>query len=79
MKDILPVFLRMLDNRELAMYNNSTPVAYDAYCEYKDMAGDSKINSNNNVNKKVLGVDFETANNQSNGNKNDFENHHNKT
>ena len=34
---------------------------------------------NNNVNKKVLGVDFETANSQSNGNKNDFENHHNKT
>ena len=37
MKDILPPMLRMLDNRELAMYNNSTPVAYDTYLNYEDM------------------------------------------
>ena len=38
-KDILPAMLRMLENRELAKYNNSTPVAYDTYLNYSDMAG----------------------------------------
>ena len=36
-RDVLPAMLRMLDNRELAHYNNSTPVAYDQYRDYADM------------------------------------------
>lgn len=39
MRDILTPMLRMLDNRELARYNNSTPVAYDTYMNYDDMKG----------------------------------------
>ncbi len=31
--------LRMLNNDELAKYNNSTPVAYDQYYNYSDMVG----------------------------------------
>lgn len=37
MRDVLPAMLRMLENRELAMYNNTTPVAYDTYLNYSDM------------------------------------------
>ena len=37
-RDVLPAMLRLLDNRELAHYNNSTPVAYDQYRNYADMA-----------------------------------------
>ena len=33
--------LRLLDNRELAHYNNSTPVAYDQYRDYADMGAAS--------------------------------------
>ena len=29
----------MMDNRELAKYNNTTPVAYDQYLNYSDMVG----------------------------------------
>lgn len=36
-RDVLPAMLRMLDNRELAHYNNSTPVAYDQYRDYANM------------------------------------------
>ena len=36
-RDVLPATLRLLDNRELAHYNNSTPVAYDQYRNYADM------------------------------------------
>ena len=36
-RDVLPAMLRLLDNRELAHYNNSTPVAYDQYRNYADM------------------------------------------
>ena len=38
-KDILPAMRRMLENRELAKYNNSTPVAYDTNLKYSDIAG----------------------------------------
>ena len=38
-KDLLPAILRMLDNRELAMYNGTTPVKYDEYLNYSDMTG----------------------------------------
>ena len=36
-RDVLPAILRMLDNRELARYNNTTPVMYDTYLNYDDM------------------------------------------
>jgi hypothetical protein len=36
-KDVLPALVRMLDNRELARYNNTTPVLYDSYLNYADM------------------------------------------
>ena len=36
-RDVLPAMLRLLDNRELAHYNNSTPVAYDQYRNYANM------------------------------------------
>jgi hypothetical protein len=36
-RDVLPAMLRLLDNRELAHYNNSTPVAYDQYRDYANM------------------------------------------
>ena len=38
-RDVLPAVLRMLDNRELARYNNTTPVMYDTYLNYADMYG----------------------------------------
>ena len=38
-RDILPALMRMMDNRELAKYNNTTPVAYDQYLNYSDMVG----------------------------------------
>ena len=44
-RDVLPAVLRMLDNRELARYNNTTPVMYDTYLNYKDMAV-SGVNNN---------------------------------
>ena len=40
-RDVLPAMLRLLDNRELAHYNNSTPVAYDQYRDYADMGAAS--------------------------------------
>lgn len=43
-KDVLPAMLRMLNNDELAQYNNTTPVAYDQYLDYGDMR-----NANNNA------------------------------
>ena len=36
-RDVLAPMLRLLDNRELAHYNNSTPVAYDQYRNYANM------------------------------------------
>ena len=36
-RDVLPAMLRLIDNRELAHYNNSTPVAYDQYRDYADI------------------------------------------
>jgi hypothetical protein len=53
-KDILPAMLRMLENRELAKYNNSTPVAYDTYLNYSDMAG---TNNNSFGGYSVVGPD----------------------
>jgi hypothetical protein len=38
-KDLLPAMLRMLDNRELAHYNGTTPTKYDEYLNYGDMIG----------------------------------------
>ena len=38
-RDVLPAVLRMLDNRELARYNNTTPVMYDTYLNYHGMYG----------------------------------------
>ena len=35
-KDTLAPMLRMLDNRELARYNNTTPVMYDSFLNYAD-------------------------------------------
>jgi hypothetical protein len=33
-RDVLPTMLRMIDDRELAQYNNTTPVQYDKYASY---------------------------------------------
>ena len=44
MNDVLNPIIRMLDPRELAKCSNTTPVAYDTYLNYSDMAG-----ANNNV------------------------------
>ena len=38
-KDLLGPMLRMLDNRELARYNGTTPTKYDEYLNYGDMMG----------------------------------------
>lgn len=38
-RDVLPAVLRLLDNRELAHYNNTTPVMYDSFLNYKDTVG----------------------------------------
>ena len=43
-KDVIDPMLRMLDNRDLARYNNSTPVMYDTYANYPDMAGANNSN-----------------------------------
>ena len=40
-KDVIDPMLRMLDNRELARYNNSTPVMYDTYANYADMKNEN--------------------------------------
>ena len=40
-RDLLPALLRMMDNRELARYNNTSPVAYDQYLNYIDAVGAS--------------------------------------
>jgi len=45
-KDLLPALLRMLDNRELARYNGTTPTMYDQYLNYADMAGASNSSFN---------------------------------
>ena len=45
MKDILAPMLRMLNNDELARYNNSTPVAYDQYLDYRDMPSGANNNA----------------------------------
>ncbi|MFN9917077.1 MAG: phage major capsid domain-containing protein, partial [Pirellulaceae bacterium] len=38
MNDVLNPIIRMLDPRELAKCSNTTPVAYDTYLNYSDMA-----------------------------------------
>ena len=38
-RDVLPALMRIIDNRELGKYNNTTPVAYDQYLNYSDMVG----------------------------------------
>ena len=38
-RDLLPALLRMLDNRELARFNNTTPVLYDSFLNYTDAFG----------------------------------------
>ena len=43
-KDVIDPMLRMLDNRDLARYNNSTPVMYDTYANYPDMADANNSN-----------------------------------
>ena len=50
-RDLLPALLRMMDNRELARYNNTSPVAYDQYLNYSDM-----LAANNNSFSGVDGV-----------------------
>ena len=50
-RDLLPALLRMMDNRELARYNNTSPVAYDQYLNYSDM-----LTANNNSFSGVDGV-----------------------
>ena len=39
MNDVLNPIIRMLDPEELAKCSNTTPVAYDTYMRYSDMAG----------------------------------------
>lgn len=41
MNDVLNPIIRMLDPAELARCSNTTPVAYDTYMRYSDMAGTS--------------------------------------
>ena len=38
-KDLLGPMLRMMDNRELARYNGTTPTMYDQYLNYSDVLG----------------------------------------